>query len=430
MICGQSRGRVHAVALSIIICLAIIAPNQAIAENVLFCPSSTSCAAGAPCNLSNLRVEEVRFNPAEPTQNDYVTIFAKIRNGGNASPQVWDVAAYMDGQPLAFTDGYGSLDAGESVMISVPAKKFTPGQHQIEIYADYLKKVQESNECDNYMQKNVTVGACGILPAETTTTSTTTTTIPPLPCDESLVTLFSDENTLANFAPSAEANDTGSIWTAKIPGAKWIWKSQGVENPKENKSAVFTRTFDIPGKPVSGRITVAADNSYAVYMNWTQVYSDQSPYNYNRTQTHYVTGRITSGTNILGFTVLDIRGKRDNPNQAGLLYKLEVCYTPTAPTTTTIAIAPKDPDKARIPSYEEIPAKAYASTGENAEKADTKMNATNIDTAPLVIGRAVSFIPDGSNWLGLLLLVLLAVIAAYAGFIMGSKNSNKEEPPA
>jgi hypothetical protein len=73
-------------------------------------------------------------------------------------------------------------------------------------------------------------------------------------------------------------------WTANIPGATWIWRTFFVEDPLQEETVTFTKTFNVAsiGSVDSASLTVAADNSYTVSLNGGQrlkphlIYSQES----------------------------------------------------------------------------------------------------------------------------------------------------------
>jgi hypothetical protein len=314
-------------------------------------------------------------------------------------------------------------------------------------------------------------------------TTTTTTLQPPLACNESLMVVLSNNDTLANSRAAVLAYSGNPIWTANIPGASWIWDSYLVQNPEVGHYVAFSRQLNVPGTVLGSRLTLAADNSFAVYLNNHFVAEDASVFNYNRTTVLNGLGLVSNGSNELEFTVLNqaVAGSTSYSNPAGLLYKLEVCYraanpatTTTTTTTTTLAAStggggggggyqlnkerPYTPRPVQIVTTSTLPlcisspvvptsstlmmspdqvlssagtssafVGADASGGGGTETVTTlaKASESQQDMSVGFIGRSIGFIPGGSSLWGLLLLLFLAALAAYAGFKLGRKDEEK-----
>jgi len=140
-----------------------------------------------------------------------------------------------------------------------------------------------------------------------------------------------------------------SRWTASIPGATWIWKTFLVPDPLNEENQSFYKSFNLAvtstSTIVSASLTVAADNSYSVYVNSTKVGEDQTEFNYfdEDKEVFNVLSNLVDGSNTISFDVKNWASSstpQDNP--AGLLYKLDIvatganCATTTATTTVTV----------------------------------------------------------------------------------------------
>lgn len=125
---------------------------------------------------------------------------------------------------------------------------------------------------------------------------------------------------------AVEVWDEYTVWTAVIDMAKWIWNSN--EHPTMEETYTFTKNFEIAGIPMDSILNVAADNTYTVWINDTELAVVTDPNNYQiDTQDEYtdITGLLQTGMNTIAFEVTNAQDK-DNAffDAAGLLYKLEV----------------------------------------------------------------------------------------------------------
>ncbi len=120
------------------------------------------------------------------------------------------------------------------------------------------------------------------------------------------------------------------LWTASIPGATWIWKTFFVPNPLQDEFQTFTKTFNIVATSTvdSASLVMAADNSYTVSVNGTQVGADNTEFNYfnENKDTYNVAAFLKNGTNTISFTVKNwaLANSTAQTNPAGLLYKLTI----------------------------------------------------------------------------------------------------------
>lgn len=150
-----------------------------------------------------------------------------------------------------------------------------------------------------------------------------------------------------------------SVWDNNVDyafvEADWIWEAERVVSPVNGDIVEFEREFAIPGRPVSGTLSITVDNGYEVSLNgafvgtdnlfgdWragdlTQPFVDGSPDpDLWQTVEHYdVSEDLVRGANTLAITGVnefmdpsdefnvDV-GNIDN-NPAGLIYELEVTY--------------------------------------------------------------------------------------------------------
>lgn len=171
-------------------------------------------------------------------------------------------------------------------------------------------------------------------------------------CTTEVVSDTSNQVVGGSFAVSTYAQNPR--WTASIPGATWIWKTFFVPNPTQDETQIFTKTFSVTsaGTVDSASLVVAADNSYTVSVNGTQIGSDNTETNYfdSDKDTYNVASNLVSGSNTISFTVKNwaLASSTAELNPAGLLYKLtikthdSICEAPinTPPTITLIGANP------------------------------------------------------------------------------------------
>ncbi len=117
-------------------------------------------------------------------------------------------------------------------------------------------------------------------------------------------------------------------WLANIASstAAWIWSSADVQNPTQNETKTFVKTFTWNGPATTAVLKIATDNSYVAKLNGTQVAADSAGDNFTAADTVDVVANIVTGQNTLEITVTNIGvgGAAAHDNPAGLLYNLSV----------------------------------------------------------------------------------------------------------
>lgn len=183
------------------------------------------------------------------------------------------------------------------------------------------------------------------------------TNFPPNFCQMDVVSDTS--NTLADGSPAVatyvitrESSDGVHWWTANIPGATWIWKSFYVEDSTVEDTATINKTFNIPQEISFASLSIAADNTYQVFVNGTKAYENPTEFNYFEENKGLVdiAPFLHTGSNTLSFVVKNLAQASSTPqsNPAGLLYALKVTMkgpcgttppppTPPAPTVSITA---------------------------------------------------------------------------------------------
>ena len=132
-------------------------------------------------------------------------------------------------------------------------------------------------------------------------------------------------------APAMLLTTTHPAWTADVDGAstsaKWIWSEDPVTqaDTQTDTTKTFVRNFTVLGTPSAGQLTIAADNTYKVWVNGAVVGSDTGD-NYSLTGQDMidVTANLIVGSNTLKIEVTNtgVDGSDAASNPAGLLYSL------------------------------------------------------------------------------------------------------------
>lgn len=120
-----------------------------------------------------------------------------------------------------------------------------------------------------------------------------------------------------------------SAWYDKTilgDAAKWIWKTFKVENPTQDETKVFVKTFNLNSIPISANIEVAADNGFILTVNGATI-ADKigEEKNYGSVVTYPITNLVV-GTNTIRMTVKNfaLADSTGESNPAGALYKLHI----------------------------------------------------------------------------------------------------------
>jgi len=163
--------------------------------------------------------------------------------------------------------------------------------------------------------------------------------LPPQTCS-----IYSDTQTLVveSNEPAIATYDGNNNWTASIPGATWIWATEQVQNPSQNETYTFVETFTVDN-PTSALLSIAADNTYRVYVNGVVVPELDRVADYD---TNFTTASLKedvdiksflnlTGENTITFEVINLAGTDDyRKNPAGVLYRLDI-ESPVACVVTT-----------------------------------------------------------------------------------------------
>jgi hypothetical protein len=175
----------------------------------------------------------------------------------------------------------------------------------------------------------------------TPTPVTSSSTLPAYVCSASSTetTYYSDSSTMVGTSPAVEETYINPGWTASIPGASWIWNTDGVTDPTANQTVSFDKMVSILGTTTAAKVDIAADNTYTVALNGTTIGNDSTGGTFANQQEYSINPALfTQGSNDFGFTVtnLGVPGSTAQSNPAGLLYSVTVCSDPVAPPTIAI----------------------------------------------------------------------------------------------
>ncbi len=186
--------------------------------------------------------------------------------------------------------------------------------------------------------------------------------------------IVSDSQTLVNGAASVATYDEHVDWTASIPGATWIWSTYKVEDPLVVTTKTFARQFNLASGSVADSIlTIAADNSFKVLVNGTEVASEQTGDSFFETnkKTYNVSSYLNSGSNTVTFEVTNLthpQALTPETNPAGLLYSLRVVQNGSCGGDTT-------PPPAQDPTVNLTATPSVITAGESSSLAWTSSNA-------------------------------------------------------
>lgn len=143
------------------------------------------------------------------------------------------------------------------------------------------------------------------------------------------LTIVSDTQTQVNAHNGVPLTFVHPGWTANIPGATWIWETDGPTDPTVNQQFTFTRTFNWNGSANSAQLMVAADNFYQVSLNGDPIGGelvDENNFQAGTQDTYNVLASLDPGVNTLTFVVTNkgVPGSNGQSNPAGLLFKLTI----------------------------------------------------------------------------------------------------------
>lgn len=143
------------------------------------------------------------------------------------------------------------------------------------------------------------------------------------------LSIVSDTQTQVNSHAAVPLTFVHPGWTASIPGATWIWETDGPTDPTISQPFTFTRTFNWNGSASAATLVVAADNFYQVSLNGNPVggeLADENNFQAGTQDSYNVAPFLTNGVNTLTFVVTNkgVPGSDGASNPAGLLFKLTI----------------------------------------------------------------------------------------------------------
>jgi len=108
--------------------------------------------------LPDLTPENLVWQPAIPTTQDWVTFEFAVKNAGGVGSKPFKVAVFSDGR-LILSQKINGLPANGNaqVQFSGTPVRFTPGSHKVKAVVDYAKAVLEYNETNNEVAANISV---------------------------------------------------------------------------------------------------------------------------------------------------------------------------------------------------------------------------------------------------------------------------------
>lgn len=146
-------------------------------------------------------------------------------------------------------------------------------------------------------------------------------------CEESSQTIVSDTTATVVGGGNAVATFVHGNWTS-VPDATWIWDSAFVANPTQNETKTFEKIFNVNGAVTASQLTLAADNSYKVWINGHLIGEDATEFNYGATDTFSSIDPtfFNAGSNTIKMEVTNkgVANSTSTSNPAGALFKLNL----------------------------------------------------------------------------------------------------------
>jgi hypothetical protein len=137
----------------------------------------------------------------------------------------------------------------------------------------------------------------------------------------------SDTSNIEDGAAAVLVSFIHDAWDAVIDGASWIWGDDPVVDPVNDTIQTFTKTFEWNGPVTASVLDIAADNSYTVKLNGTEIASSTVENNFGASDNYTgFGGEVITGENTLSIEVKNwaLAGGTPTSNPAGLLYKMTI----------------------------------------------------------------------------------------------------------
>lgn len=143
------------------------------------------------------------------------------------------------------------------------------------------------------------------------------------------LTIVSDAQTQVNAHNAVPLTFVHEGWTASIPGATWIWETDGPTDPTTTQGFTFTRTFNWSGSATAATLMIAADNYYQVSINGNPIGSelvDENNFQAGTQDVYNVLAALVPGVNTITIvgTNKGVAGSNGGSNPAGILFKLSI----------------------------------------------------------------------------------------------------------
>ncbi len=276
---------------------------------------ATTCGDGTP------------LTPPGPAPA-HITVIKQVVNDGGGTKQASDFTLHVmtTGETPTSIQDFAGSDSGTSVEVT-PGTTYTVTEDASPNYT-----TSYGANCEN-----VTLNA-----GDEVSCTVTNTYVPPPSC-----TIVSDTDDQVDGHDAVVLSFIHSSWTHLLDGtgAQWIWSQDGVADPVNATTKVFTKTIQVNGTPDSATVDFATDNGYQLRVNGTLVGGDQlnTEHNYEGTTTLDILPEILpNADNVIEFTVQNLARPNGTleTNPAGLDYAVHInnssCTVPDPQQTATV----------------------------------------------------------------------------------------------
>jgi len=147
------------------------------------------------------------------------------------------------------------------------------------------------------------------------------------PCTVASTTIVSDTSVMTGDETNAVAVSFIHPYWTTIPGATWIWGTDPTENPDQDTTFTFTKTFTL-STTSPATFEIAADNTFSASINDHVIDTQTGADNFSAVHTYTIDPSwLIEGSNTLSITVTNTGapGQTDpQRNPGGLTFKLTV----------------------------------------------------------------------------------------------------------